>query len=818
MKNYILALRSFAMPRWARVAMRIVLVAFLVMVVAYCSLAYYIYSNNKKVLAQVTETLNENLAGTLTIGSIEPAFLQGFPRISLRLQNVALHDSLYTNHKQTLLTAGEIDLAVNALALMRGTVEIKKIAISNAQVNLFTDAMGYSNTSVFKKGKKKEGDGEGSGAYPQLRKFSLDNVQLAIDNRHKGKLYNFKVNDLDGIIDQKSGGWDADVKLDVLVNSMAFSTRKGSFIKNRQVQGRFNINFNEGEDLLTFRKNPLNIGGEDFTIAARIKTGGPTAAFAINIENKKILWRNAANLLSPNITTKLDMFNLTKPIAVKCDIVGDFNKEGDPLIRVNAMVENNTLETQGGTVSNCSFFGVFSNNHVKSRGFNDANSAIKLFNFKGDYGEIPFRMGKIFILDLEKPIAVGDFRSQFEMEKLRSLIDDGLLKFTGGTGEVAVNFRADIVDFKLSKPLINGLINIKNAGVEYVPRSLKFNDITVALNFTRDNLYISQINLKSGKSIVNMEGSIANFLNLYYTDPAKVVLQWKVYSPQLHLGEFMGFLSARGTKKSTKPKTKGNVTDELDLLFEKSNVDMKLRVDRLYYNNFYATDAKADVLLTDNGFILKNAGLKHAGGSIVLNGNMQQGTKLNKYAVNATVSNVDVRKFFRAFDDFGLESLKSNNLSGYLSTKADVSGSITHKGAMVPKSMQGGVSFSLKKGRLLNFEPVRNVGRFAFPFRNMDTITFNNLNGKFDIRGDKVAIRPMQINSSVLNMDVAGVYAFNRGTNITVDVPLRNPKKDKGITDAEELAKRRNRGIVLHLLAADDPETGKVKIKLGKGN
>ena len=71
----------------------------------------------------------------------------------------------------------------------------------------------------------------------------------------------------------------------------------------------------------------------------------------------------------------------------------------------------------------------------------------------------------------------------------------------------------------------------------------------------------------------------------------------------------------------------------------------------------------------------------------------------------------------------------------------------------------------------------------------------------------------MKISSSVLNMDVAGIYSFGKGTNIALDVPLRNPKNDKDITDKQLLEERRNRGIVIHLLANDD-QKGKVKIKL----
>ena len=53
----------------------------------------------------------------------------------------------------------------------------------------------------------------------------------------------------------------------------------------------------------------------------------------------------------------------------------------------------------------------------------------------------------------------------------------------------------------------------------------------------------------------------------------------------------------------------------------------------------------------------------------------------------------------------------------------------------------------------------------------------------------------MQISSSVLNADVAGVYSFKKETDITFDVPLRDPKKDTTITDAAELAKKRYKGI-----------------------
>ena len=804
--------RIYLLPRWGRITARIILLLFLFFIVAYVALAWYLNTHKKEVLTDVLAELNENLDGTLSIDDMETTFLTGFPQVSLRLENVLVRDNRFRSHGHTLIKADDIDIILNAMAMLRGTVEIRRIAINNAAIDLYTDENGYSNAAAFKKNKTPAG-GKGDGSFPELRKLSLNNVSLFIDNRKMAKLYKFHVDELDSRIDYHFSGWTADADIDVLVHSMAFNTLRGSFIKGKTVEGSFDISYNEDEGYIVFEPNKLEIGGEDFIIGAKLEMAENSSDFTINIQNKKILWRNAARLLSPNITTKLEMFNIKEPIAVTCDLVGDFNEKGDPLIFVTAKVKDNMLETPGGPVTDCSFTGVFTNEYLKGKGYSDPNSAIKLFNFRGEYAGIPVMMKKMFILDLEKPVAAGDFSSKFDMQHLESFVDKGLLTFTKGTASVKLDFRADIVDFKLAKPLVNGLVEIKDADVRYVPRKLDFKDISVALDFTEDDLNISEFVLKSGKSVVNMHGSIKNFLNLYYTDPGKIVLTWDIYSPQLHLGEFMGFLGGRQRTAARSVKGKGNFTEEVNMLFEKSNVDMKLRVDKLYYNRFLATHARADVLLTDDGIVIRNAGLTHAGGTLLLNGSMGQTGKSNRYALDAVVNNVDINKFFYAFNNFGMETLKADNLKGQVTSRAKIAGYITDAGALVPKSMNGSVSFAVKNGMLLNFEPVQNVGKFAFPFRDMENIEFYELKGRFDIKGEQVTIQPMKINSSVLNMDVEGVYSFGPGTQIYIDVPLRNPKRDKDIIDEKQLAKRRNRGIVLHLKAEDDKD-GKVKVKL----
>jgi hypothetical protein len=311
-----------------------------------------------------------------------------------------------------------------------------------------------------------------------------------------------------------------------------------------------------------------------------------------------------------------------------------------------------------------------------------------------------------------------------------------------------------------------------------------------------------------------MDGNIRNFLNLYYTAPEKIVVNWKVRSPQLYLSEFIGFVSGRKNTVVQKKSKPGNFTEEVNTFFKNINVDMALNVNKIIYNKFTATNAQAQLSLNEAEIRVKNARVAHAGGVIKLNGVLSQ-QKAGRFNVKATVSHVDISRFFDAFGSFGLQALNGSNLKGDISTTAQLSGNLSQAGAIVHNSLEGIVSIELQKVSLNRFAPIKSIGKFAFPRRDFDTISIYNLKGRFDIAGEKVQISPMQVSSSILNMDIEGVYSFGKGTKIYIAVPLRNPERDKDITDEIALAKRRTRGIMLRLVAADD-QNGKVKIGLGR--
>ncbi|MEO6521333.1 MAG: AsmA-like C-terminal region-containing protein [Mucilaginibacter sp.] len=803
------------MPNWFKTTLKIIAALAVVIIVLLLGVLLYINSNKAKVQALVTAELNKNLDGQIIIGNMNTVFFKDFPNISLSLHNVLLRDKQWAKHHHTLLDAKDFDVSVNTASLLKGTVSINHVDISNAAIDFYTDSNGYSNTAVFKKGNKKKtgGKDDANNSATEISRFNLHTVSFAVNNQMLNKLFHFDINSLAGQMAYPDSGWHAKLHLDVDAKSMAFNTDNGSFIKGKQVEGDLVAGYNEDNGKINIQSPNFNIGGTPFKLNALFAVGKGQATFDIRLAADAITWQGASGLLAANISKKLAMFNMDKPLAVKATISGSF-KGGDPYLNVEAKVRNTKLTTPGGNIDDCSFDGVFNNNFVKGQGNSDANSIIKIYHLTGNYSHLPFTIDTGSIINLEKPIATGNFRSKFPLSNLNYLMGK-TTKFTRGTAEMKLRYKADIVDYRLNKPFIQGLINLRDADVSYLPRKLNLTNTSMSLNFTSTDLILNNIRLQSGKSIVMMEGRVKNFLNLYYDSPEKILLAWQINSPQLYLGEFLGFLNKGGRAAAPKSRNSGNIIDQLSNVLDRAHAEMHMQVAKLYYKKFLATNATADVLLSEDGVVVKNMSVKHAGGSLKFNGQINDGSRTNNFIMSAIVSNVDVHEFFYAFDNFGLTDITSNNLKGILSAQAQVKGGLTNNGSIVPRSINGYVTLNLKNGALINYNPLKTVGKLAFPFRDLNNIVIPNLDARFDLHGDNITINPMKLTSSIINIDIAGTYGLTRGTNIALDIPLRNPKKDSTITDKDELLKKRYKGIVLHILAKDD-ENGKVKIGWNK--
>ncbi len=803
------------MLRWFKISLKIILVLLLILGLAWAGAAYYIHKNNPAILTKILAQVNAEITGTLKVSHMETTLVRGFPGISVSLKNVSIKDSLWQQHRRELLKANDIDVTLNALSLLVGTVNVRKVAINNAKVYLYTDSTGYSNATIFRKKQKEvKSDSSKNTNSLQIRVIDLNNVDLIIDNQKRFKRFSFFVNTLKGKVKYPYGKWDADLKLETKVRSFAFNTRKGSFLKDKTISGRMKAHYDETSEVIVIDQRPLNIGNDIFDIGANINIGKDKPAFSIALKADQLLFANIAHLLAPNIAKKLLKFAVEKPIDVTGTIIDDGSKNNsDPLINVKMVVKKNNLTIPSGQLTDCSFTGFFSNQDSTNRPIGDANSIIRFYDVRANYYNAPIKVDTFTVTNLIRPIAQGLVTSKFELKNLNNAFEEDLFSFASGNADLRLYCKADIENFAFTKPVINGKVLVKNANITYLPRGLKFVNTSFNINFDQKDLNIRDSKFQLGSSILYMNCNVKNFLNLYYTDPTKILVKTNLSSPMLQIDEFLPFLSPRRSNKKavSTQKTLKAASNQLNNVLDVAQLQLQLNVKKAVYSKFVANNINANISMKGNSVIFNKINVNHAGGKISFNGKIEQFATVNKMNFNANISSVSIKEFFNAFNNFGQNSITSKNLNGFLSAQVNASGNITAKGNIAPKSMFGNVNFTLDKAALIGFEPIENVGKFIFKSRNLSHVKLEKLNGALKLRGDKIDISPMKVNSTAINFDVRGVYAFNEGTNIELDVPLRDPKKSSDIIDKEERDLARMKGIVLHLKAVD--EEGKIKIK-----
>ncbi|SHL45605.1 AsmA family protein [Flavobacterium saccharophilum] len=805
-KNF---LQSAGFKKYAKRFGYFVLGLVALVLIAGAGLSIYFNRNKTEIMAKINTKINDNINGDFHIGDFQYKFLTGLPNFTVALKDVELKDKQWKTHKHTLLKTKEIEVRLNVWSLLQKEINIHKILINDAQIYLYKAENGYSNSDIFKPKKKKTPETQ-SDSETTIDEIDLNNVHFILDNRIGHKLFDFDVASLKSKVDYDGDDWKTDVFLDTQIGSLAFNTVHGSFAKQKRLKGTFAVTYSAEREKIDVKTEGLKIGSDSFDIVAFFNLAKGSALFGINISTT-ILWQNASNLLSANISSKLNHFNLKKEIDVNCDIKGDFNAEGDPRIVVQAEVHNNELSIPDGLLTDCNFKGIFTNNFKPKEGFSDANSAVILTRFSAKYRNVPLKIAQLSINNLEKPLATGVVNSDFDLPVMNEENTEKWIHFTEGHATLNLKFQFDIVNLYITKPRFIGNVDVKNVSFHFIPKNIHAEKINVKLQFTQEALIINKIAYKNKNNTIFIDGKINNFLNLYYDAPEKMVVNWNIYCPSIDVRQFMGVLATSQKKKVNTKKP--SMSQQLRNAIEKCVVDINLKADKITYNKLTATNTKAVIQMIDSRLVIKNGSLQTCGGSINFSTTLSPNGKNYNFASNAQVNQVDITQFLKSFNNFGIKSFTPNNIRGQLTSNTDMTGMI-HNGELVPNSTHGSLNFKVSHGALINFEPIVKIGKFAFPFRDVKNITFSDLSGNCKLRGELVDVNKLTISSSVLNLDAEGIYSFGRGTNMALTIPLRNSKDDAKLATKAERDAVRDRGIVLHLLAVDDG--GKMKIKWGK--
>ncbi|HYC30043.1 MAG TPA: AsmA-like C-terminal region-containing protein, partial [Chitinophagaceae bacterium] len=525
----------------------------------------------------------------------------------------------------------------------------------------------------------------------------------------------------------------------------------------------------------------LRIAGQQFNVTASFHFDS-TKQFRLQLATNRIAFKKATGLMPESIGKKLDSLDFAKPINVTADINGRTVYRDTPLIVVNCSVKDNNIKTPKGDFTNCSFSGSFINQVADSLSRNDENSAIRISGLKADWEGVPIVSEQIHIVNLIHPVITCDIQSNTDLSKLDELIGSESFRFIKGDARTKIYYHGPMGDSADVSPYISGSFSFSNADMEYLPRRIKLTNFNGDIIFDSSDIRLKELKGKVQQSPIEINAEVKNFFSLMNIDPGKLELTSVIYMPELDVQEFKSFLGQRskGAVRKSKPRL-AKLSHSIDRFMDQCNMSTTLKADKVTYKKFTATGVRANVQLSSNTWKFNNVSLNHADGTLAMDGALEsvQGNT-SRLNLNANLQNINISKLFNAFNNFGLDDISSKNIRGILNTSINLTGIIDNNAAVMPSSLNGTIDLSLKKGELIDFEPLQKMSVFLLKKRDFSNLEFAELKNRFQLQGQSILINRMEVQSTALSMFVEGLYDMKGdSTDLVIQVPLSNLKKRK---------------------------------------
>ncbi len=801
------------MKKLKRYTIRIAGTILCLLLLCWLGLAAYVQLNKKTLLEKARTAFRSRLGGESEIGALDISFFRHFPSITVRLSAVTIRDSAWQHHHHDLLKAGEVFVSCNLWkSLLTRRVQLGRIDLEHGQVYLYTDSTGYTNTYLLR---DRNPDKAGKSADPP--DIGITDMHFVMERQDKHKLFDFDIRQLHGSITMPSER-QLHLVLDpeILVNSFAFNTDKGSFIKGKTLSGRFAIDYNTASKIVQFNKATVRVDGHPFVFTGRFFPSVSPDPFILTIETEDVLWRQVTALLTPNIQQKLDQYDIDKPLAIHAQLDAGVADDSDPQIQVRTSVENATVETPPGRFTEATFKASFTNEWVHGEKRGDENSGIRLLTFTGRLLGLPLRSDSLVITNLKHPQATCDLHSYFALALLNDVTGSQTLQFTGGSGKMDLTYKGPLSETDTSGTAVNGSLYLDSAALTYLPYQFRLTNGKGRLLFRDQDLIIDPLLMQVGTSRVKIKGIAKNLVALLDRNAENVGLDLSLSTPRLELEDVVALA---GQSQTSKVKSKGNSVfgatfSRVDNLLKEGTIHVGLEADNISYKKFTGAHAKADLIFDDHQIKLSRLTVEQGAGSMqlkaVLNRQGQRG--VNPLALDAHLEGVDLPKIFIAFNDFGQDAITAKNLKGTLTADIIVNGALTDKVKVAPKSLKGTVNFTIRNGQLIDFAPIAQIHQKALKNRDLSEIRFTELKNELDVDSTTLTIHRMEINSTAFTLFAEGTYDMKTGTDMSLQIPLRNLSKDRDKDiPPESRGNDGKAGLSVRLRAKTGPE-GKLKI------
>ena len=731
-------------------------------------------SYEKEIKKSISDHANQNYGLEIKINDIRFSIFSTWPHISIQLKDVELNSTLTKGPREPFLKAGSIYLSFNLRKLLNKQLSVKQVSIQNATVFLRKRKDGSKNFE-FKEQPKDSLKTEGKFKM-DVQKISIKNTSFTFINEEKTQRLNFKfVNNTIRLNDFQEGV-KAQISGKMEIGGLIFKSRKGAFFKNCKAELELHAVYLKGNKTLCVTP-PSKVRLNNDYYNAGLLLDIQTKSLYILVNSTSAELAKVARVLNPIIQQVMSNFHMEKPVKASALIGIKLNQKQDPILIINAETTGNTVFIGQSKIpyNNVSFKARIAS-ITRSMNAGDEDNALIIFpEIKGNLYDFPFR-AKVLVRGLRDSKISINANMMIEGEKIKQDISKkykikgscyAQLDYSGTASKLNKKHFLD------NDMLLKATLLFKNLSIQ--PKSSKyFFAVNGTAQLDQQVLTFKKLSLITDGGVAMLAGRTENFTNYILGNSNHIKGNLSAHVGNFNLNPYLVKkedhlgVAVKAKPKKTPASRKHRIVDD--------NIDLHiaLKAKSLQVKNLKARNAEILLDYRFGSLFLNSINMDLCEGKLKAKATIYDLSVLHS---QIEIENVNANQLFEQMDNFGQESLKSENLSGTINLKAKFDSELDEAHNFISPTMKGEVNLRITNCHLINFEPMQNLSNYIFKNRDFKDISFSEIKETLFLKGSSLKLEEMEVASNVFNMFVNGVYRFNGSSCINILIPWNNLKR-----------------------------------------
>ena len=770
----------------------VILFIFMVSLLCITILLSVLYKD--KIIGLVTSNVNQHLATEINVGKINFSIIKTFPFASVNFHNAyALStDNLNSGHFQsntdTLFYIDRISFKFNPIHLLQKKYKVNNIDIANGNIHLYADKNGEVNYIFWKKNPDQPPK--------QSLDLRMDNVNLKdvhISYVNAAKSFKLTVfSDRGKIRGAYDGGilnLQTDINLllhDLQVKDLDYQINEKINVLSTLVIDKKKISVADG----WVRANDMK-----FKVDGNIETLEETRLdLTINAEHIDIV--RFISFLPLSFKEKLKNYNSSGDFDFTTRIYGVISHRQQPTLKADFAIRNGQIQKKRSRaeLNNIYLKGSFSNGSKQQL----RTSELNIPSFKGTFQGNELT-GSLHLKNLLSPTVRGNMKGSVDIHELHRFIESALLQEASGLATLSLSFtgaiektgmftKSDAAQWKLT-----GDVHFTDAAIKPKKGPYEYKNLNGTISLDGHHIHFRKLSVMADKNDLLINGSFSNGIPYLLGSNTNASIRADVQS------NYMNLTSLAMKQENTKGEKSLNSAEKNENSVVKFPENLSFTGDFMVkdfiFKEFQARNARGKLNYRPRTIILNSVYFDALNGSISGGGVIAQRYN-NDFTVRAQtkLNNINIKKLFSSFNNFGQQVLLADHLNGTLNGFINFSANWNVNLKVYRPSIACESDVKIRNGELIDFTPLLGLSKFI-KVSELKHIKFSTLENKVKIQDESIIIPQMDIQSSAFNIACSGVHNFDNSYDYKVQLLLsevissRRDTREKIVTEFGEVKK-----------------------------